>query len=172
MVTVSIAIILLTIAAPNFSTMINNNRLTVEANDLVANLSLARSQAKVRKERVVVCKSGNGEDCSTLDSVNWEDGWVIFVDDDRSNTRQSGELILRTSSGLPATDTLRTDSVFDDWIAFLPDGRSIGSGSFKRPSGGEFRLCDTRGASVARIVDVSPIGRAKAVHTLGADSCP
>ena len=152
--------ILMTIAAPNFSTIINNNTLTVQANDLTANLSLARSQAKVRKERVVVCKSNDGEDCSTLEGVNWEDGWLMFVDDDASGTHQSGELILRASTGLPNTNTLRADTVFRNYIAFLPDGRSIGSGSVTPPTEGDFRLCDARGVKHARVIAVSPVGRA------------
>jgi type IV fimbrial biogenesis protein FimT len=165
MMTVSIAMILLTVAAPNFFNVINNNRLTVEANDLVVNLSLARSQAKVRKQRVVVCKSINGEDCSTADTTNWEDGWLMYADDDQKT-------ILRTSNGLSDNNTLRVDAVFRNWIAFLPDGRSIGSGSATPPTEGEFRLCDPRGASVARVIQVSPIGRAKVVREPGATSCP
>jgi type IV fimbrial biogenesis protein FimT len=165
MMTVSIAMILLTVAAPSFFNVINNNRLTVEANDLVVNLSLARSQAKVRKQRVVVCKSSNGKDCSTADTTNWEDGWLMYADDDQKT-------ILRTSNGLPDNNTLRVDEVFSNWIAFLPDGRSIGSGSARPPTEGEFRLCDARGASAARVIQVSPIGRAKVVREHGATSCP
>ena len=170
--TIAIALILLAVGVPSFSTIVNGNTLTVQANDLIANLSLARGQAMLRGQRVVVCKSNNAEDCSRADDTHWEDGWLMYVDADASGTYQSSEVLLRASTGLPNSNTLRTDSVFRNWIAFLPDGRSIGSSGTTPPTAGEFRLCDSRGVAVARVVEISPIGRAKVIHELGADSCP
>ena len=172
MTTVGIAMILLTIAAPNFSTMISNNTLTAQANDLFANLALARSQAKSRKQMVTVCKSNDADACSTLDTVNWEDGWVMFVDENQNGTRQDAELILRTSEGLTNATTLRADVDFSNYIAFRSDGRSIGSGSSTPPTEGDFRLCDARGAEHARVVAISPIGRAKVPPLPPADKDP
>ncbi|MGB5832839.1 MAG: GspH/FimT family pseudopilin [Thiohalocapsa sp.] len=169
---VSIALVLLTIAAPNFSMMINNNRLTGQTNDLMATLALARSQASTRKVAIVVCKTSNQSTCNTDNAVHWEDGWIVFVDANRDGSRQNVELLLGSSPALIGSNTVRTDTAFTNYIAFLPDGRSIGSGSTTPPTEGEFRFCDERGAALARVIEVSPVGRAKVADVAGATECP
>ena len=75
MVTITIAGVLLSIAIPNFTSVISSNRLTTYANELVTALNFARSEAIKRGQYVVVSKTG----------TNWEDGWNVFVDNDVSN---------------------------------------------------------------------------------------
>jgi|GEM_PF-108879 type IV fimbrial biogenesis protein FimT len=162
MATMAIAMVLMTMAVPNFVPIINDNRLAVQANDLVAALALARSQAYSRRCNVVVCKSSDQENCSTNQVVEWEDGWIVFVDQNNNRTKQDNEIILRRSSGLHGENTLRPDAVFSNYIAFVADGRSIGNGSTEPPTQGRFTLCDSRGAEHARVVEISPIGRARA----------
>ena len=58
-VTMAIAAIILTQAVPSFSTMISNNRLTTQTNDLVADINLARSEAIKRGLRVILCRTAN-----------------------------------------------------------------------------------------------------------------
>lgn len=174
MTTVAIAMILMTLAVPNFSAVIMNNALAVQATDFTAALALARSQANTRRRTVMVCKSANASNCATSDEVQWEDGWIIYVDEDGSRTKQDDELVLRTSDGLGGDNTLRSDDVFADFIAFVADGRSIGSGSAQPPTEGQFRLCDARGAEKISVIDISPIGRARVFQPTGAeeDACP
>jgi type IV fimbrial biogenesis protein FimT len=170
--TLSVALVLLTIAVPNFSTMINNNTLSAQSNDLVQTLALARSEALTRKATVVLCKSNDELSCSVLDSAKWEQGWIMFVDTNGNRSRQNAELLMRTWPGLAGSNSLRSDSAFTNYIAFLPDGRSIGSGNTVPPVEGEFRLCDERGKKHARVIEITPIGRAKVKEKAGADQCP
>ena len=65
MITLAIAVILLTIGVPSFNTAIKNNRLTTATNDLVAVLNLARSEAVTRGLRVTVCKSADQATCTS-----------------------------------------------------------------------------------------------------------
>jgi len=170
--TVSIALILLTIGVPSFSMMIKSNTLSVQANELAMTLALARSEARTRKRTVVVCKSIDQKSCSTLDTVNWEDGWIAFVDENNNRSRADTELLLRASPSLSGSNTLRADAVFSNYIAFISDGRGIGNGDTTPPTNGDFRICDDRGADYARVVEISPIGRAKVDPALGAPLCP
>jgi len=161
--TLSVALVLLTIAVPSFSTMLNNNTLAAQSNALVQTLALARSEAITRKATVAVCKSNNERYCSTLDQTQWEHGWLAFVDSNANGSRQDAELVLRTSTGLDNSNTLRPDSVFANYVAFLPDGRGIGSGNNSPPTEGVFLLCDDRGLNDARLIEITLIGRAKAI---------
>jgi type IV fimbrial biogenesis protein FimT len=169
---VAIAIILVTIAIPSFYQMIRNNSLTVSANRFTTVLMQARSEARKRKQVAVLCKSPDEAECSSLTTVNWEDGWLMYIDADSDRQLDQDELVVLTSSGLGGSTTLRAESAFANYIAFLPDGRGIGSGDTKPPASGVFRLCDSRGTAYGREVDVSPIGRASVDRDVGTGVCP
>ena len=80
MITLVVAAILLMVGVPSFLDMYKNNRLLTAANTLTASVNLTRSEAVTRGVRVKVCKSADGSTCTTSD--NWEQGWVVMVDDD------------------------------------------------------------------------------------------
>ncbi len=80
MASLLVAAILLTVGVPAFTTMIKNQRVTGFANDLVMSLNLARSDAVTSGSYVTVCRSTDGANCNH--GVNWEDGWMVFRDDD------------------------------------------------------------------------------------------
>ncbi|QOD90414.1 GspH/FimT family pseudopilin [Lysobacter sp. CW239] len=63
MVTVAVAAILMAIATPSFTSIINSNRLTSAANEMVATLQFARMEAVRQNRTVRVCSSGNGTSC-------------------------------------------------------------------------------------------------------------
>ncbi len=175
MVTVSVAAILLAVGVPNFSDMVKNNRMATTANELVGALNLARSEAIKRGVRVTVCKSAGGATCTT--SGNWEQGWIVFTDlngdgafaDDGDSTLcESGEeCILRIHDGLPSSLTLRTGSSFDDWVSYLPSGRSKGNGGLSNDT---FRLCQGSDTANARAIAVNVTGRV--TLSKGTASCP
>ncbi len=71
-ITLVVAAILLTLAAPNLTSFLKRDRLATQANDLLADLALARSEAIKRGAVVVVCKSSDPmatpPTCNTTDS--------------------------------------------------------------------------------------------------------
>ncbi|WP_458525946.1 GspH/FimT family pseudopilin [Onishia taeanensis] len=75
LVTMAVAIILATVAVPNFVDMINRQRFATEFNSVLIGLNLARSEAIKRRENVsyVVTKAGDS-DAGT--------GWQWQVQDD------------------------------------------------------------------------------------------
>lgn len=147
MVTISIAAILLGIAIPSFTSTITSNRLTTNANELVTALNLARSEAIKRGQHVVVKKTG----------PNWENGWQVFVDIDRSTTAKENvldtgtDIELRAYAALPASYTLRGNTNFVNFISYKPDGRSNNIGSFA--------LCDGGNITGAKLIIVNAVGR-------------
>jgi type IV fimbrial biogenesis protein FimT len=114
MIAIAVLGILLALAAPSLTGVINANRLTAQANEVVASLQLARSEAVKRNARVVVCRSLDGSTCTT---ASGQGQWVTFVDADASNTAQAAE-ILQVSAITPPVQV----SNLEDNITFRPDG--------------------------------------------------
>ncbi|MEE9444784.1 MAG: GspH/FimT family pseudopilin [Cocleimonas sp.] len=82
MITLAIAVILITLAVPSFSLMIHNSKVTSATNEFVSALNLARSEALKRSNNVTVCKSNSGfTACSTTATDNYTtNGWLVFPD--------------------------------------------------------------------------------------------
>jgi len=77
MVSLLVAAILLGIAVPSFRDAALSSRLTGYANDLVASVQVARSEAIKRNLTVKLCASVNGSTCAA--GVGWEVGWIILA---------------------------------------------------------------------------------------------
>lgn len=75
MVTISILAILLGIGVPSFRATIEGNRITTVANDMVAALQFARSEAVKRGANVTLCSSSDQRSCSGA----WANGWVARI---------------------------------------------------------------------------------------------
>lgn len=106
-VTVALAAILLTVAVPGFRTMIQNNRATAYANQLVSALNLARSESVRRKVPVSVCASTDQAGCAA--STNWATGWIVFTDTGTAGTVDGTDTVLRVQEPLQGNPTLNGD---------------------------------------------------------------
>ena len=81
MIVIAIAAILMTLAVPSFTLMINNSRVTSATNNFVSALNLARSEALKRSNNVSVCKSnGSFTACDTSAATFTTNGWLVFSD--------------------------------------------------------------------------------------------
>ena len=128
LVTIIIAGILFGIGIPAMGDFIRNSRMTATANDLVAAMHFARSEAIKRRSPVVVCASANplddaGADCTDTRILNAATGWIVFWDADVSGRRDAGELLLQQHAGIPAGITGRS-SVTPFRITYLDTGFS------------------------------------------------
>ncbi len=160
MVTLAIAAILATTAMPGFTQSIVKNRLTTYNNELVGALNLARSEAIKRNQQVIVRKTG----------ANWENGWHVFVDIDRSSPASDAnrfndngdttlcetdeDCVLRVYSALPAGYTLQTNS-FTNFIRYKPSGR------ISLSTGGTFAICENNNTSLSKEIIVITTGRTR-----------
>lgn len=81
MVTVAVLAIAISLAAPSFSNMLQDNRISALTNELQGTLQLARSEAVKRRGNVLVCRSNaDQDDCAN--GTNWADGWLMISGDD------------------------------------------------------------------------------------------
>lgn len=80
MIVVVIAAIMAAVAAPSFSSFIQNTRLTSTMAQLTGDLNRARSEAIKRNSRILVCAHAvNGTACA---NTSWNNGWLVCYDND------------------------------------------------------------------------------------------
>jgi type IV fimbrial biogenesis protein FimT len=113
MVTVAVAAILLAIAFPSFTSLINSNRLTGQANDLVGALQLARMDAIRYNRRSVLCKTTDGTTCSAV-AGTWT-RWLSYVD--------------TNGNGAPAANEIQRSGVLKPNILVLVSPAISGNGN-------------------------------------------
>lgn len=195
MITIVLVAILLGIAAPSFAEFTRNARITAAANDLLAALHLARTEAIKRRASVTVCASSNptaaNPSCDAGGSFN---GWIVFVDDDAdpdTTSGKEGNAAFDPGAGTGDEVLLRTSGRPHDGISVVPSTTYVqfGANGFQRRAGGaapteiNVRICDSRGSkslgssgSAARLLSVSRPGRPQvsrdvaAIKALG--GCP
>ena len=79
MVVVAIVAILAALALPSFQQSIRSNRVATTTNEVLASLSLARTEAIKGIGVSGVCPSTDGTNCAN--STNWGAGWVVWRTD-------------------------------------------------------------------------------------------
>lgn len=151
MATVAVAAILATIAVPSYLTMIQNNRLTSQVNELIASLALARSEAIKGGTTVYVCSSDDQSNC--VDD-KWSDGWLVWSDEDGDGTLDTSDSVLKAfASEVDASVLSIAKNSTSKVMKFRTDGSTTTPASYL--------FCDERGAGHARMVTVSRVGRAR-----------
>ena len=156
--------IIISIATPSFANMVADNKLVTQYNRLVTAVSLTRSEAIKRGQRVTICQSADMQSC-TKDSANWHDGWVVFVDSNEDNKIDSNEPTLRVQQAI--TD-MNISFGARTRIAYHPNGFSVGG------SNGTFLFCDHRGEADKKGLITSISGRARLAKgtDLSSKPCP
>jgi len=132
--------ILLTIAFPAFQNFLRNDRQWTDANSLVMSLNAARSEAIKQDTTVSVCPTTNGTSCSA--AAPWAQGWIVL-------SSAAGSTPVLTVPAL-ATGTTVTEANGLTAVTFSSSGMVAAQAAFT--------LCDARGASQARYVQVGPTG--------------
>jgi prepilin-type N-terminal cleavage/methylation domain-containing protein len=167
MIVVVLAASILAIGAPSFQQFRLNNRLTNAANDLLAVITVARTEAIKRQRTVAACRSDNPTSEDAKCSTTSEAGWIVFDDADgncvRGDSVTEPLLGARTFENSNATNPLRvkTDG----------DCLQFGASGFRRKVGtltslSHITLCDNRGLDGRPDQAISP-GRGILITTTG-----
>ena len=174
MVTLLVGGIVLGIGVPSFMEFQRNNAMITQANDLVSGLYLARTEAVKRQVPITFCASANATTAAPTCDLGAETGYIVFVDDadplvvagtDGNAIVDAGELILMQHAAPGGTIEISADSPYVSFgssgfvIAQAPGQplRSATSMLFCDDRGNQ----DTGGRSAARVVSISPTGRAQ-----------
>lgn len=89
LVAITIAGILLAIALPSFEGTILRNRLSTSTNQLIAGVSLARSEAIRSTQGASICPSADGASCGG----EWDDGLLVWADRDNNDVVAASEAV-------------------------------------------------------------------------------
>lgn len=109
MVTISVLAVLATLAVPSFTSLINNNRLTANVNELVTSFQLARTEAVRRNQRVSVCRTTDGATCAAAAGA-WSN-WITVLDSSGEVLRVAGAKAPVAISSTRTTFTFRADGL-------------------------------------------------------------
>lgn len=150
MVTISLVGILVSVGVPSFQGLMERNQLTSGINQFVSSLSLARSEAIKRKQRVALCASDNGETC--IAGTNYETGWIVYVENGvpDNNRDVNNETLIWVQEPLSAGLTLSAN--INSPLAYASTGRI--SSLIRRVT-----LCKNDQISKARAITINPTGR-------------
>jgi len=169
LVTISVMGVLAAIAMPSFTGILKNSRLATETNDLMTDLSFARTEAARRGKRVTLCASSTGTGCGTGSA--WAGGRMVFMDDGVYGTVNTGDEILRVSQTVTSSNisiaatgfTVSSTSTLN-YIQFRSNG------GLSSDSTGIFKICDERTGAFGREIEILRTGRVSLKSTTS--SCP
>jgi type IV fimbrial biogenesis protein FimT len=161
LVTVSIAAIMLTLAIPSFRDLLLSSRITAQTNDFVLALASARSEAVKRHVPISVCSRATNTSCAG--STTWDNGWLVFVDNNGDGAVNGADSVLQVRSKLEGNNTFTAGT--SQFVSFAISGYQGAAGAADT-----FRLCDSRGTASARSITVSLQGLVSSVT--GTASCP
>ena len=163
MVALAIAAVLMMLAAPSFTNTIERNQLSTKINELVSTLQYARSESVKRGKQITVCESINGTSCGG--AAGYEDGWIIFIDEDADLVFDAGEELLKVHEDLEGF-TLRGNNSFDDVISYIPTGATTSANP------GHFVLCKNNDTSKSRAMFILTTGRLRLAQDTNYDGIP
>jgi len=154
MVTVIVLSIIMAIAFPSFRALVNSNRLTARANELLATIQYARSEAIRLNGKVTLCPTEDGSACSGAD---WS-RLVVRLDRDDTVLRE----VANAGNALVSADV--------DDIAFSADGLARDSGGLLATANLNVCIDTTHPAQNQRVVALVSGSRVSVSQASGA--CP
>ncbi|MGA7179924.1 MAG: GspH/FimT family pseudopilin [Thiobacillaceae bacterium] len=131
--------ILLGVAIPSYSYLLNNARLVMLSNGMVRALNLARSEAIKRNVRVTLCKTSLANNATPVcdPAAEWHQGWLIFVDQGVVGVLDGSDEVVAAHAHPPVGASVTTSN-FSSFASFLPSGISQGTNHLPN---GTFHIC-------------------------------
>jgi type IV fimbrial biogenesis protein FimT len=179
-VTIAVMSILLALAIPSFQSVLNSNRLTSNANEMVSTLQSARMESVRRNVNVVICRNDDpdaGLACNTGGGA-WL-GWMSFVDDGagggtaRDGTPNGTEVVLYSGT-LPVSAQVFSSPAIsggNQRINFRPDGLAYSDGGLLLNA--QFAVCipTTAPPMNVRLVSIGSGSRIGVARANGGGAC-
>jgi type IV fimbrial biogenesis protein FimT len=166
LVTVVVLSILLGLAVPAFRTFMQNDQQWTQQNNLVLALNAARSEA-IKEDitgGVQVCSSADGATCT---GTPWNQGWIVRPSVNPFNPAAAPKA-LQVVGALPPGTTLN-EANNNVSLTFLSSG-VLNTFLLNNPAAPvAFKMCDSRGATYARYLQVNLMGRVVASPAVGQD---
>jgi type IV fimbrial biogenesis protein FimT len=166
LITLMIVGVVLLLGLPNLAGFTQNSRMTSTANELHAAFYFARTEAARGKTNITICASANSMDATANCGGTWDQGFIVFVDEDGDLSRAGAtETVVRAH---PAARFGVNLAIANDSTYFSYAGTGLGRGDVGgNPAMTQVVICDERGNitaaggnSAARLFVATPLGRA------------
>lgn len=148
LVTLFVALVLVAVGIPSFNSAVKNARLTKSTNLLVTSLHRARSEALKRSRNVIMCANLN------CDSSAWENGWILFVDENEDSKKDSEEELIFEQNQLKGTTVRYAGFNSNNKLGFTSRGIPVSKNN------GTFSICDDRN-NTGKAVIIANSGRTR-----------
>lgn len=139
MVTIAVLTIVITVAVPSFTSLVTSSRLNAQANQLLAAIEYAKTEAVKNNATVIFCHSADGNSCTVPPAASWQ-GWLVGraavgtgIEADsvmRSGRLESTQLVIRPSADINDAD---------NQIRITPQG--LLRSTNRMPLAGTLRVC-------------------------------
>jgi type IV fimbrial biogenesis protein FimT len=156
LVVMGIVAVLVMLAVPSMQTAVESGQRSSGLSETMAMIAAARAQAVARQVPVALCPSTDQASCS---GDNWEDGWIMFVDDGAGGSasdgnRTSPEEILRVGTAASGAVTIRSHNFADAGaIEFDLEGMTVERGTIM--------ICDAAGKEAASALVLNISGQSR-----------
>ena len=172
LITIAIAAILITVAVPSFQEFIRNNRFATQTNAFTTALQVARAEAIKRNLAVTLCKSRNGSDCNDdgTDPAGFEQGWIIFTDQQNRGVRDNNEMILNINQVMPSGISLKCINAGTDTLCVNGEKKVTYGADGTSTNNMTLRLCQ-QGYNKGRLIVINTTGRIR-VDPAEYQNCP
>lgn len=159
MITLAVLAVLVAIGFPSFQSSMRSNRVATSTNEMIASVSLARSEAVRNNRGSSMCGSASGTACDGT----WNDGWIVWADANANGTVDAGETVLRYTQG---NDKLQITGPVQ-FVHFDSRGRRAST----EADAGQLVLQpkDCGGGAYRRTITIGPTGQVK--RGAGLESC-
>ena len=139
--------VLLTTALPAYRDWIAAQQLANHAHFIADTFDLARSEAIKHGYRVNVCKTRDRRRCA--DVGGWEQGWILFVDEDRSGQVDDDTIVLHREGPAGNGITMHGNRPVEDYVSYTSLGHArLLSGALQM---GTFVICKS-GQNALKVV--------------------
>jgi type IV fimbrial biogenesis protein FimT len=161
-VTIALMAVVTAVGLPALASFGATLRTSNYANQLIASLWHARSEAIRQNNRIVLCKSRDGSRCTT--AGNWAQGWIVFSDSNRNGLRDANESVIKAQDALAPGWSVSGNTTARDYVIYDANGESIQqNGAFMA---GTFTVCQTSPDTTTAIqIVINRVGRPRSQKT-------
>ena len=102
-VAVTIAAIVLVIAVPNMSPLMQSSQATQQSHDFISAVQLAASEAENNNAKVSICAKQAGSNACVAYTTNpattiWPNGWLMFIDTGDNGIYDGADTLLKVQA--------------------------------------------------------------------------
>ncbi len=158
MVVLAVFAVLSAVAVPGLGRMAAEQRVITSTNMLLSALHLARSEAVRRNQRVTLCPSTNGAQCTP--GVGYDAGWIVFAGPAAGAGLGSGGEVIRQQAAMRQGLWATGNGSMAQYVSYLPSGQTRQLGGALQM--GRITICHEE---IGRSIIISRVGRPRVEET-------